>query len=135
MLREKTIQEEEAMLFNPLQLAYLGDTVWEMLIRELLISKKINVHQMHLKCISAVNAGAQAKWLRIIQSELNEREKEIVRRGRNAHAKHNAPRNQDPGDYAAATGLEALFGFLYITGQDKRILVLFNYAMEEYEYG
>ena len=71
-----------------------------------------------------VNAHAQYRILGSIQELLTETEAEIVRRGRNAHAKHPAPRNQNPDEYAASTGFEALFGFLYLTGQNERITEL-----------
>ena len=64
--------------------------------------------------------------LQSIQNLLNETEQEIVRRGRNAHAKHTVPRNQSAEEYAAATGFEALLGFLYLTGQNERIRELVN---------
>lgn len=120
------MDERDAFLLNPLQLAYIGDSVWELMIRYQMIMRKYNVHHMHQKCVSLVNAHAQAQLLSRIQDTLTEREAEIVRRGRNAHPKHAAPRNQSPEEYAAATGLEALFGFLYLTGQDQRIRVLFQ---------
>jgi Uncharacterized protein conserved in bacteria len=115
------MNERDAVQLNPLQLAYLGDSVWELLIRYKLLNRKFNVHHMHKSCTGLVNAHSQAIILRSVEDELSETEKEIVRRGRNAHAKHPSPRNQDPDDYAAATGFEALLGFLYLTGQDDRI--------------
>ena len=127
---EKTMDEKEAAQLNAIQLAYLGDTVWEMIVRYKLISRKYNVHHMHKKCVSLVNAHSQYTILGSIQDELTETEKEIVRRGRNAHARHAAPRNQDPDEYAASTGFEALFGFLYLTGQDERICRIVKHIEE-----
>jgi ribonuclease-3 family protein len=72
--------------------------------------------------VEYVNAAAQASFLEMILPETDEREQEIIRRGRNAHARHPAPKNQELGDYSAATGFEALIGFLYITGREDRIL-------------
>ena len=124
------MDEMEAAQLNAIQLAYLGDTVWEMIVRYKLISRKYNVHHMHKKCVSLVNAHSQYMILGSIQDELTETEKEIVRRGRNAHARHAAPRNQDPDEYAASTGFEALFGFLYLTGQDERICRIVKHIEE-----
>ena len=115
---------EDAGMLNALQLAYIGDTVWETIIRDMLIHRGLNLHHMHGACVEYVNAHAQAGFTASLQDMLSERETEIVRRGRNAHARHPAPRNQDPGDYAAATGFEALIGYLYLTGQDERIVTL-----------
>ena len=124
------MEEQEAAQMNALQLAYLGDSVWELIVRYKLISQKLNVHHMHQKCIQLVNAHSQALILEKIQAELTTTEQDIVRRGRNAHAKHAAPRNQNPDEYAASTGFEALFGFLYLTGQNDRISILLKQIEE-----
>ena len=120
----------DASQLNALQLAYLGDAVWELIVRYDLMIRRFNVHHMHRECVGSVNAGAQAEILRAIQDKLTEAESEIVRRGRNAHPKHASPKNQDPEDYSAATGFEALFGYLYLTGQQERILEMIKYIKE-----
>lgn len=126
------MDEREAVQMNPLQMAYLGDSVWELIVRYHLIAQKLNVHHMHQQCVRLVNAHSQFLILQHIQDKLSPTEQDIVRRGRNAHAKHSAPRNQNPDEYAASTGFEALFGFLYLTGQNERISLLVNYIMEVY---
>ena len=115
------MEPREAAMLNPLQLAYMGDSVWEMIVRNRLILQRRNVHHMHTECVRTVNAGAQARAMRLLQPFLTEEEKAIVLRGRNAHAKHPSPRNQDPADYSESTGFEALLGFLYLTGSEKRL--------------
>lgn len=122
---------EKARLLNPLQLAYLGDSVWDLLIRSRLLYAGRNVHNMHRAATGSVNAGAQAQALERMTPLLSPEEAEIARRGRNAHARHPAPRNQNPADYQAATALEALVGFLYVTGQEERLLALFQRSQEE----
>lgn len=122
---------EAARLLNPLQLAYLGDTVWELMIRSRLLYLGRNVHHMHRDAVAGVNAGAQATALSRLNGLLTDEEADIVRRGRNAHARHPAPRHQNPADYQAATGLEALFGFLYVTGQEDRLRTLFVCSQKE----
>ena len=122
---------EKARLLNPLQLAYLGDSVWDLLIRSRLLYAGRNVHNMHRAATGSVNAGAQAQALERMTPLLSPEEAEIVRRGRNAHARHPAPRTQNPADYQAATALEALVGFLYVTGQEERLLALFQRSQEE----
>ena len=119
---DKTFTEKEALQLSPLQLAYIGDTVWELMVRQRLVFMKLNVHHMHSICVDSVNAHAQSEALELIAGALTEKENEIVRRGRNAHTRHPVPRNQDPGDYGSATGFEALLGFLYVTGNDQRII-------------
>ena len=116
---------------SPLQLAYIGDSVWEMIIRVELVFRKLNVHHLHQGSVQRVNAAAQAASAEIIRPFLDGKEEEIFRRGRNAHTKHPAPKNQNPDDYAAATGFEALLGFLYITGQDGRIETLVQIIKEQ----
>ena len=127
---DRVMNEREALQLNALQLAYIGDSVWETIIRFELVIQKLNVKHMHEKCVSLVNARSQARILYSIQKELSECEREIVQRGRNAHARHPVPRNQNAEDYAMATGFEALLGFLYLTGQNERIKVLI-YGMKE----
>ena len=116
------LSRDEVNRLNALQLAYIGDTVWEMIVRSRLMERKLTVNHMHRECIRYVNAHAQAGFLGLLAEQLTEAEAEIVRRGRNAHARHPAPRNQAPGDYAASTGFEALIGYLYLVGNEERIL-------------
>lgn len=130
-----TMKEHDAQQMSALQLAYLGDSVWELIVRYELIMHKYNVHHMHKSCVNLVNAHSQADILQKLQEQLTEDEKEIVRRGRNAHARHTAPRNQSPDEYAAATGFEALFGYLYLTGQNERISELVRNITEVHENG
>ena len=129
------MDEQDAAQVNALQLAYIGDSVWDLISRYQLITQKFTVRHMHQKCVERVNAHAQSRYLLSIEALLTEKEKDIVRRGRNAHPKHAAPRNQNPDDYAASTGFEALFGFLYVTGQDMRIRFLVNHINEVNENG
>ena len=119
----------EARLKNPLSLAFMGDTVWDLLIRQRLLLSQAQVNALHKQAIRLVNAGAQAEAAGRIEALLTEAEGDIFRRGCNAHSRHNAPKNQDPYAYSRATGLEALFGYLYLTGQEERIAELFDIAV------
>ena len=80
-----------------------------------------------------VSAAAQAAMLAAIEDELTEQEADVTRRGRNAQAKHAAPKHADPADYAHATGLEALWGYLYVTGQTQRLDELITLAIARTE--
>ena len=102
---------------NPLQLAYVGDTLHDLYVRSLLVSRKMSVGSM----------------LAAIENELTEREADVTRRGRNAQAKHAAPKHADPADYAHATGLEALWGYLYVTNQTQRLDELITLAIARTE--
>ena len=131
-LRETApLTPEEARLMNPLQLAYMGDTVWELLIRSRAMARRLTVRHMHLAAVSGVNAKAQAEALARIADALTDAEADVVRRGRNAHPHHASPKHQDPADYKAATGLEALIGYLYASGQEERLMELFRLARQE----
>ena len=114
---------------NPLQMAYIGDTVHDLYVRSLLLSRGMTVGRMHRQAIRMVSAAAQARMLEAIEAELTEQEADIVRRGRNAQAKHAAPKNADPADYAHATGLEALWGYLYLSAQTGRLDTLIRLAL------
>lgn len=127
-LFETPMTEKEAKLKTPLALAYLGDTVWDLLIRRRLLNGQMKAGALHRRAVQMVNAGAQAKAADALESCLTQEEQDIFRRGCNAHARHNTPKNQDPADYSRATGLEALMGYLYLTGQAERIQELFDIA-------
>ena len=130
-LREAApLEESRARMLNPLQLAYIGDGVWELLVRTRLIYKGRSARHVHKDAVACVNAGAQAEAFRRIEPLLTEAEADIARRGRNAHAHHAAPKNQDAADYRAATALEALIGYLYLIGAEDRLLTLFKHSQE-----
>ena len=114
---------------NPLQMAYLGDTLHDLYVRSMLVSRKMSVGAMHKQAVRMVSAAAQARMLEAIEPELTEQEADITRRGRNAQAKHAAPKPADPADYAHATGLEALWGYLYVTKQTDRLDTLIRLAI------
>ena len=128
---ETPMDAARARLMGPLQLAYLGDTVWDMLVRTELIRRGLNVGHMHREAVARVNAGAQAAAFRRLRGSLTEEEEGVALRGRNAHPHHSVPKNQNPQDYADATALECLMGFLCLTGQEARIGELFRITQEE----
>jgi len=120
---------KEAMLKNPLALAFIGDTVWDLLVRSRLLRSQARVNSLHRQAVAQVNAGAQAQALARLMPHLCPEERAVLQRGQNAHVKHAVPKNQDPVDYDNATGLEALLGYLYLSGQWDRILALFDIAI------
>ena len=123
--------KQEALFLSPLQLAYIGDTVWDLMVRTGLIQTGKNLHNMHCAAVARVNAKAQAQALSRLTDKLTGEEADMVRRGRNAHPRHGAPRNQDPAAYSQATGLETLIGYLYLTGRHDRLQELYRLAQEE----
>ena len=113
--------EQEVNLMSPLTWAYVGDCVYELYIRTKLVQEtKLKPHQLHIKSIQYVKAKAQAEILQTIYEELTEKEKDIVRRGRNAE-NHHLPKNANVQDYMYATAFESLIGYLYLTKQNDRI--------------
>ena len=122
---------QQARLKNPLSLAFVGDTIWDLLTRQQLLATQLKAGALHKQAIQRVNAGAQAQCAARIEAHLTEEETDIFRRGQNAHARHNTPKNQDPYAYSRATGLEALLGYLYLSGQEQRILELFELTMHQ----
>lgn len=123
--RNKNLTKKEASMLSPLQLAYIGDAVYELFIRRYLLQKKLPVHELHKEAVKYVKAGAQANIIHFLEKELREEEKNIVKRGRNAKT-HSSPKNANITDYKYATGFEALIGFLYLTGQEERMFQLLN---------
>ena len=128
--REKDITEVKLM--PPLVWAYVGDSVYELLIRTYLVNNtKMNPHKLHVEAIKYVKAKAQAELLEKLQEYLTDEEKDIVRRGRNAE-NHHLPKNANIADYSHATAFEALIGYLYLSKQDDRLKEIFNKIFEIY---
>ncbi|MBO4299693.1 MAG: Mini-ribonuclease 3 [Clostridia bacterium] len=98
-----------------LELAYIGDTVCDLYVREGLVRQGIRVREMHRQATAHVNAQAQADALERISPLLNETEAALVRRGRNAKAHHAAPHGIDERVYSQATAFEALLGSMYLS--------------------
>lgn len=120
---------EHGTLPGSLELAYLGDSLYDLYVRERLVAKGGRVRNMHRRAVGLVCARAQSEALERILGELNDEERDVVRRARNAH--QTPPRNADPGDYHHATALEALVGWLYVTGQPERMNEILALALPE----
>lgn len=113
--------EKEVNLMSPLTWAYVGDCVYELYIRTKLVNEtKLKPHSLHIEAIKYVKAKSQAETLNKIYEQLTEKEKEIVRRGRNAE-NHHLPKNANVQDYMYSTAFEALIGYLYLTKQNDRL--------------
>lgn len=110
--------------YSPLTLAYLGDAVYELIIRTLLVEDRARtVKLLHNSSSHLVNAASQAALMLAIEEALTEEEHAVYKRGRNAKP-HSYAKNAKPQDYRIATGFEALIGYLYLSGQMERCLVL-----------
>ncbi len=114
-------RDDEVRLMQPAVLAFMGDAVFNMFIRErLIIKKKGTSHQLHLNATRYVKAASQARIAKELIKNFNEDEAYIFRRGRNAKS-NTVPKNADVQDYHYATALEAVLGFLYLTDKKERL--------------
>ena len=128
------ISKDELRGISAIGLAHMGDAVFELLVRSwLCVRGKATGRGLHQATIRLVCAENQAKCAQRILPLLTEAEADVFRRGRNAHARHPKPRHQDAADYQAATALESLMGYLYLSGQEERLLVLFQISQQEDE--
>ncbi len=117
-----------------LGLAHVGDGVYELLVRSMLCeSGHTALLDLHRSTVKLVKAAAQAEAAARLTGVLDDEERAIFKRGRNAHV-HSVPKNADIGQYHAATGLEALFGWLYLQGKLERINRLFAVIMENKDH-
>ena len=118
---------------SSLGLAHVGDGAYELLCRAYLCTKgDRTVKKLHADTVSMVKASAQAKMADLLQPHLTEEEQGYFRRGKNAHT-HAAPKSATAREYAKATGLEALFGALFLLGQTQRLNQLFRIGIENNE--
>ena len=120
------LTEPQARMYSPLTLAFLGDAVYSLMVRDML-TKQANkpTGKLHKDSIKLVNAAFQAEMIRELLPHLTEDETAVFKRGRNAHSAH-SPKNQSEADYRYATGFEALYGYLYLCGQTDRLRELFD---------
>lgn len=125
--------QKDPKLLSPLALAFLGDAVYELCARRRMVEgENCPVGKLHAKTVELVNAGAQSAAFARLESVLTEEELTVYKRGRNTNTQ-STPKHADIGDYRRATGIEALFGFLYLKGQAGRINELFALAAEALE--
>ena len=127
----QVLPDTEIDKLSVLALAHVGDCVYELMVRTMLCGHGIGkVSDLHRKTVSYVCAPAQAKAIKKITPMLTEKELQMFKRGRNSKM-HAAPQKATVGEYHAATGLETMFGYLYLKGQYARIGELFRAIMEE----
>jgi len=123
-LDENTLSE-----YSPLILAYIGDAVFELLVRTKIVSAgQGRIKEIHLHTVELVKADHQAYIVRQIFDELSAEEQDIIRRGRNTRS--NPPKNANMQAYRMSTGFEALLGYLYLKGDKERLIYLVNRALE-----
>lgn len=127
---QMNLPKAEIDAISNLGLAHIGDGVFELLCRSYLCAKgEKTVEQLHRDTISLVKATAQARFADRLLPLLTPEELAYYRRGKNAHV-HAVPKSATPAEYARATGVEALFGALYLAGETRRINELFNAVID-----
>lgn len=126
-----SLKEQDAKQYSPLTLAYIGDAVYEVIVRTILVEHgNAPVNVLHKHASKLVKAEAQADAYHRIKEQLSEEELSVFRRGRNAKS-YTSAKNATIGDYRVATGFEALFGYWYLTGQTERMLQVAKAGMTE----
>ena len=133
-LNEKfNIEPKDIRTYSPLTLAYIGDAIFDVVIRSILVNKgNTAVNKLHQRTSSVVKAPTQAKMAAAIMEDFTEEEADWYRRGRNSKP-HTKAKNATTMDYLEATGFEAVMGYLYLTGDMDRVCELVNLGIERLE--
>ncbi len=122
---------EDVNMLSPLVWAYIGDSVYELFIRTNLVNtSNAKPHKLHIESIKYVKAKAQADILEKIYDVLTDKEKDIVRRGRNTE-NHHVAKNSNVADYVKSTAFEALIGYLYLSYQDERLSEILEMCLKK----
>lgn len=128
--REFGCKEVDIRTYSPLTLAYIGDAIYDLVIRTIVVERgNTSPNKLHKKTVKYVSAVVQAKLVDGLWEELTQEEQEICRRGRNAKS-YTTAKNASVMEYRKATGLEALCGYLYLQGRQERLLCLIRKAIE-----
>lgn len=131
MRKDFDIKPIDVMNLQPLVLAYIGDAVYEVYVRTMLVvNKKTNVNMLHKMSIKYVKAKAQSDTVKRIMDKLTSEEQDVVRRGRNAKSA-TVPKHAEITDYRYSTGYEALIGYLYLINQTDRLMEILKMSVEE----
>ncbi len=124
------IEAKDIRTYSPLTLAYIGDSIYDLVIRSILVNKgNTPVNKLHQRASQVVKATTQAAMIMALMEELTDEEKDWYRRGRNSKP-HTKAKNASTMDYLEATGFEAVMGYLYLTGDMDRICELVNRGIE-----
>lgn len=132
-LDEFGLEEQDLRTYSPLTLAYIGDAIFELVVRTVLVERKnAQAEKLHKAATKIVKAETQALMIEAIKEELTEEELAVYKRGRNAKAVTRA-KNATMSEYRRATGFEALMGYLYLKGDIERMIELIHLAVEKAE--
>lgn len=129
------MQEVDIQSYSPLALAYIGDSIYDLIIKSIVLNRgNKQVNKLHKETSDYVQASAQSSMMRTLQELLTEEERNIYKRGRNTKSVSSA-KNQSLTDYRRATGFEALMGYLYLKKEWKRMLDLIKIGLDSIEKG
>ena len=132
-LNEFGLEEQDLRTYSPLTLAYIGDAIFELVVRTVLVERNnTQAEKLHKAATKIVKAETQALMIEAIKEELTEEELAVYKRGRNAKAVTRA-KNATMSEYRRATGFEALMGYLYLKGDIERMIELIHLAVEKAE--
>lgn len=124
------VKEVDVRAYSPLTLAYIGDAVYDVIIRTVVVERSNRpANELHKKTSSFVKAQTQAEMIEVLQPFLSEEEEAVYKRGRNAKS-YTSAKNATIGDYRKATGFEALVGYLYLQDRTERVLELVKNGLE-----
>lgn len=127
--REFACKDVDIRTYSPLTLAYIGDAIFDLVIRTIVVERgNRSANNLHKKTVTYVNARVQAKMIDALEEELTEEEQAVYHRGRNAKS-YTSAKNASIIEYRKATGLEALCGYLYLQGEQERMLTLIKTAL------
>lgn len=125
------IESKDIRTYSPLTLAYIGDAVFDVIIRSILVNKgNTAVNKLHKRASDIVKAGTQAAFVKALMDDLTEEEADVYRRGRNSKP-HTKAKNATTMDYLDATGFEAVVGYLYLTDNMDRICELIEMGIKK----
>ena len=124
------LKEVDIRAYSPLTLAYIGDCIFDLVIRTVVVERGNEpANKLHRKTVTYVKAQTQAAMIEALLPELSEEEISVYKRGRNAKS-YTSAKNASVGDYRKATGLETLMGYLYLTGEESRMLELIKTGLQ-----
>lgn len=133
LFTDNLMTEREAIQYSPLALAFLGDSVYDTLVRDFLLRQaNMPVAKLHSAKIKLVCAEFQSSVYDTVAEILTEKEFSVLKRGRNATG-NTVPKHADAVDYRRATAIECLFGYLFLTGQNDRILQIFDIISKKFQ--
>lgn len=125
------LEEVDAGMYSPLVLAYVGDAVYEIMIRTKVVNGgSVQVNKLHKHSAALVKAETQAKMVMALMEEFTEEEMAVYKRGRNAKS-YTMAKNASMKDYRMATGFEALVGYLYLSENHQRLVELVSHGLSK----